>query len=51
MKTYSVEIYRSARHGQYGSNYMGIAVYTVEAKNVFFPKEEDGTVKKAIITK
>ncbi len=26
-------------------------LYEVEDKNVFFPKEEDGTIKKAIITK
>lgn len=27
------------------------SLYEVDAKNVFFPKEEDGSIKRAIITK
>lgn len=33
MKTYSVEIYKGNRHGQYKSEYTGIAVWTIEANS------------------
>ena len=39
MKYYNVEVYRAFTHGQHGSNYRGIATFSVTAKSKKEAKE------------